>query len=143
MRCATSVKVGTKQHANARRLFLNKGGRMFVLSFEGEKGRERFEICYIAVTLTQRQVAVSEWDDVVGLLKALKSCGVMTKDKIAGTDVDLCDLVEGRQCTLQRSEQKVLLDFISQPIWRPAKIEAVQECKAWIAGIPASLSAQS
>lgn len=105
---------------------------MFRLSFEDtEEGRARYEICYQAIVLTGRQIAVSEWDDCVGLLSKFKAAGEDKGTKI-GTTV-LLDLKSGgAEINLERGEKALLVSFIEQPMWRPPAIPAAQKTRMWL-----------
>lgn len=111
---------------------------MHKIKFEDtEEGRKRYELCYQSIALVpgNHSVPVADWDDVVGLVKKLKAIGVESKDRI-GTH-HLYDLQEGGgEVTLERSEMKQLIGFVSLPIWRPLTIEDALQLKKWLEAIP-------
>lgn len=116
------------------------GGKMYKLLFIGndEACIARFKRCYTAVVMTGRQLAVSEWDDAIALLKALKKIGRDTGNA-SGLDVP-ADYVlsdEGGEILLQRSEYNLLLELLKQPIWRPTVLETVKETRTWLEGLKA------
>lgn len=103
---------------------------MYELSFEGEKGSERYEICIQALLLTAKKIEVSEWDEVVALLRKLKKIGRPTT-VLQG--IQLYDLQEGgASLLLEKNERTKLLEFIEQPIWRPHILEQVMDVKVWL-----------
>jgi hypothetical protein len=114
---------------------------MYSLKFEDdETGRKRYEIATQSLLLagktqgSNRTVQVSEWDEVIDLLKALKGGGVKSKQNILGTF--LYDLQDGGATVLlEKAEHKLLIDFIKQPIWQPEGIEAAKECVQWLSGL--------
>jgi hypothetical protein len=102
---------------------------------DDDTGRQRYEILFQSVALSQKQCQVSDWDDVVGLVKKLKSIGNPAKERI-GTHV-LYDLQDGGgEIVLERSEAKLLLEFVSQPIWRPLAIPDALAVRKWLENIP-------
>lgn len=107
---------------------------MIEARFEGPEGSRRYEICMQALLLSKpeiggRQVQVSEWDDMVGLLRALKPIGIPVKQQ-GLTLYNLKD--EGGVAKLDRAERNLLVLFLKQPIWRPETIEDVQETIKWL-----------
>jgi hypothetical protein len=109
---------------------------MYKLVFEeNDLGRQRYEMSFQSIALTQKQVPVAEWDVVVDLVKKLKSVGRPAKEKIGSfTLYDLSE--EGGEVILENAEMKALIDFVGQPIWRPLALEDAQELKKWLDGIP-------
>ena len=110
---------------------------MYQLDFaQSETDEARYATCYMAIVLTQKQIQVAEWDDVIALLKALKSVGLDTGGKILGSELPLYVLREdGGTIKLERSAYKMLLEFVAQPLWRPSATEATKECKTWLEGL--------
>ena len=110
---------------------------MYCLTFQGrnEKHEEFYTNCFMAISLTQRQIGVAEWDDVIGVVKKLKSIGEDTKEKLANHTVyRLADA--GGVVKLERAEMNLLKDFIKQPIWRPSALESVKETLEWLESAP-------
>lgn len=105
---------------------------MYTIEFEDtEEGRKRYEVCTQSLILTSRQTAVSEWDEVVDLLKALKGAGVKTKQQVGGKF--LYDLKDGGAIVLlEKAEHKLLVDFVKQPMWVPEGVEAARETVKWL-----------
>ncbi len=105
---------------------------MYEVKFEdNEIGRQRYEMAFQAVALTQKQVPVSEWDDVVDLIRKLKEIGDPAKESIGATALyNLCE--GGGTVLLEKGEMKALIDFVGQPIWRPLALENARELKKWL-----------
>jgi hypothetical protein len=110
---------------------------MYKLDFtDDDLGRKRYEICTQALILTGKvsggkTVAVSEWDEVVDLLKALKAAGTKSKQLVGGAA--LYDLNEGGSVVfLEKAEHKLLLDFVKQPMWVPEGVEDAREVVKWL-----------
>lgn len=110
---------------------------MYRLELQGrnEKHEEFYANCFMAISLTQKQISVAEWDDVIGLVRKLKAIGEDTKEKLAGHTVyKLCD--EGGMLLLERAEMNLMKDFIKQPIWRPSALETIKETLEWLDSAP-------
>lgn len=98
------------------------------------EGRRRYELCYQAIALTPRQIAIGEWDDCVDLVRAMKQIGIDAGTKVQG--IMLLDLVPGGGiATLSRASHKLLLDMVKQPLWRPDALEDVRSVHAWLDGL--------
>lgn len=114
---------------------------MYKLDFtDDEQGRERFEICYQAIVMTNKDVTRENEDDFIHTLKKLKSISLESRDdqgkKIKLGGIVLRDLQDGGgTIELERSEHSLLLDCIKRPIWRPIVLEQKKECENWIAGM--------
>jgi hypothetical protein len=100
---------------------------MFQLDFEAssEDSQREYATIFSAINLTQRQTAVAEWADVAGLIKALKSIGKDSGESVGGAPVFILD--RDGPIYLERGEQRLLVDYLKQPIWRPHVIEQIQE----------------
>lgn len=109
---------------------------MYELTFEpNEIGQRRYELCHQSVVLSGKAPEADTWDDVVSLIRKLKSIGNPTAEKINKTF--LYDLQEdGGTFFLENSEMKLLLNFISQPMWKPEALEDVVDCKTWLEKLP-------
>lgn len=110
---------------------------MFFLKFEpkNETHERHYTHLFMSISLTQRQIPVAEWDDVVSLLKKLKSIGVDTKEKVGNSSVyRLQD--EGGELDLERAEMLLLKDFMKQPIWRPSALEDIKETIDFLEAAP-------
>lgn len=109
---------------------------MTKLIFSGEDAASKYEICYQAVVLSDRQVQISEWDTVVDLLRKLKAVGNVAKEKTAGTELyELASSNGGMvfpAVDLEKSELKLLIEFIERPIWRPSGLERVLNTRKWL-----------
>lgn len=105
---------------------------MIKLKFEDtEEGRKRYEICSQALLLTQRKVDVSEWDEVIDLVKAIKDAGTKTSQQLNG--IFLYDLMEGgAEVNLEKAEAKLLVSFIRQPMWRPEGVAEAKSVALWV-----------
>jgi hypothetical protein len=99
-----------------------------------DRGRQRYEICHQAIVLSQRPTEVGDWDDIISLLKKIKSIGLPGKDRIG--KFPLYELEDEGDLVLENSEMRQLIGFITQPIWRPEILEDVQETKRWLEGLP-------
>lgn len=98
-----------------------------------ETGRKRYELCTQAFLLTPRTPQVGEYADVVGTMRALKKIGVPSDTVVGGTHVTLYDLQdEGGTILLERSEWRLLTQWIKEPMWRAVVLEAVIECQEWL-----------
>lgn len=112
-----------------------------------EEGKKRYSICMQAVLLNNpqqggRAVQVSEWDEVVSLLKAIKKIGAALPPLPNGTV--LYDLQDGGgEMELEKSEHKLLISFLKQPIWQPGVIEDVQEIIKWLEQSPLKLDSNA
>lgn len=109
---------------------------MFEVKFEdNDNGRQRYELSFQAVAMSQKQIATSEWDDVIDLIRKLKEIGNPASEKIGHTV--LYDLQDGGgTILLEKGEMKALIDFVAQPIWRPMALEDAQSLKKWLEVIP-------
>lgn len=105
---------------------------MVTLTFEDtDDGIRNYEISFQAIALSDKQIPVSEWDDVVELIKKLKTVGRPAKEKLGKTQ--LYDLKDGGgEVVLERSEHKLLVEMIERPIWRPMVIEDAAATKEWL-----------
>lgn len=108
---------------------------MYNLKFTpDEAGRKRYAICYQSFVTTNRVAQLSEYDDIVGVLKGLKAIGVPT-EKLRG--LQLYDLrPSGGELELTSGERAILLSHINEPIWAPLFLEEVLSIKSWISGAP-------
>lgn len=98
-------------------------------------GRRHYEMAFQAIAMTQKQTPISDWDDVIDLIRKLKSVGTPAKQKVGSKE--LYDLQEGGgEILLEKGEMKCLLDYIGQPIWLPLALEDAQELKKWLEAIP-------
>lgn len=99
-------------------------------------GKQRYEVCTQAVLLSNPQhggksIAVSEWDDVVTLVRALKGIGESLGKLPNG--IELFELAaSGGEMELGKGERNLLVSFLKQPMWRPDVIENVQEAIVWL-----------
>lgn len=95
-------------------------------------------ICIQAIASTQRATPIEAWDDVIGLLKALKSIGRQEKPE---SQFELKE--EGGLIQLQRGERNQLVDFIKSGQWLPGALEKVKPTKLWIEGLQETDDSQS
>jgi hypothetical protein len=91
---------------------------------------ERFGVCMQSVITTQRATHKDAWDDVIGLLKKLKSIATETKISDINTNYKLAP--GGGVIELERGERSQLLQFIDAGLWNPLGLEAVRATKTWI-----------
>lgn len=116
---------------------------MYKLNFEdSDLGRQRYEISYQAVVRSDKAPEMGDWDDVIELLKKLKSVGEPDKSAvISGGKVSKKTLYDlnagGGEIDLERSEYNFLLKCIKQPIWPTVNIEDVQDTKKWLESLKA------
>lgn len=110
---------------------------MFTLKFQpkNEKHEEHYTHLFMAISLTQRQIPVAEWDDVVSLLKKLKSIGIDTQEKLGNSSIYRLN-AEGGEVHLERAEMVLLKDFMKQPIWRPSALEQIKETLDFLDSAP-------
>lgn len=102
-------------------------------NIEELKPEERYSVCIQAVMTAQSPTAFDSWDDVIGLLKKLKSIGTETK---AGS-VRTFDLNSGGGVLeLERGERTQLLDFVKKGAWVTEFLEKAKGTYKWIEGIP-------
>lgn len=111
---------------------------MFQLEFsDTDDGRSKYEICFQALALAQRPPQISEFADVVSIIKQLKANGA--PGKTSQGDVVLYDLKKGgATIALERSEYGLLKLYVTQPIWRPISLESVVMTKDWLEGLKES-----
>lgn len=107
---------------------------MYQLEFFGELGSERYEICTQAYLMTDRTIAVAEWMDVVYLQRKFKEIGKPSEQTANG--ITLLELDGDASIVLERSEMKLLLEFLERPIWRVHVLERVITTRDWLKGIP-------
>lgn len=109
---------------------------MYALEFKAgdEVSETRYSTCYVAIAITQKQVAVAEWDDVIALMKKLKAVGRDSKEKVQGASLYILG-EEGGTVHLERSEHRMLVDFVKQPIWRPTGLEEARNVLKWLEGL--------
>lgn len=97
------------------------------------KPEDRYAVCIQAVMTAQRPTSFDSWDDVIALLKKLKSIGTETKTGNSRT-FDLNS--GGGVLELQRGERTQLLDFIKQGSWVTEYLEKARGTLKWIEGLP-------
>lgn len=108
-----------------------------VLFEDTEEGKKRYEMCYQAIAMVPRDYSIpqTKWDDVIGLVKKLKSVGEESETMLGSHH--LYDLQEGGgEIMLERSEMKLLVELVGLPIWRPLAIEDAQNLKKWLEAVP-------
>jgi hypothetical protein len=91
---------------------------------------ERFGVCMQAIITTQRPTPKEAWDDVIGLLKKLKSLADETK--LSDGNLNFKLKPGGGIIELERGERSQLLQFIDAGLWNPLGLEAVKATKVWI-----------
>lgn len=112
---------------------------MYKLIFEdNELDRQRYEMCYQAVVRSDKAPEMGDWDDVIALLRKLKSIGEPDKSAVIGGGKNaqkktLYDLTAGGgEIELERSEYKFLLECVKRPIWPTVHVEDAQDTKIWL-----------
>ncbi len=93
---------------------------------------KKYLICIQSILTAQRPAAFDAWDDVIGLLKKLKSIGV---EKMAGVQktYDLAD--GGGVIELERGEKVQLMEFVKAGMWIPDFLEDVRNTYQWLSGL--------
>lgn len=102
-------------------------------NIEELKPEDRYGICIQAVMTAQRPTAFDAWDDVIALLKKLKSIG--TETKVNG--IRTYDLNPGGGVLeLQRGERNQLVEFIKVGSWVTEFLEKARNTLKWVEGVP-------
>jgi hypothetical protein len=100
-----------------------------VLSIEP---KERFAVCMQAIASTQRPTPPEAWDDVIGLLKKLKS---VADEKRSDGKIEYELKLGGAVIELERGERTQLLEFIRTSPWNPMGLETVRGVREWITSL--------
>lgn len=92
---------------------------------------KRYSICIQSILTAQRPAGFDVWDDVIGLLKKLKSLG---NEKNVGPQrtYELKD--GGGIIELERAEKAQLQEFIKSGAWIPEWLEDVRNTYKWVEG---------
>lgn len=93
---------------------------------------KRYLICTQSILTAQQPASFSSWDDVIGLLKKLKSLG---HEKTVGNQKTYDLNSGGGVIELQRGERQQLLDFIKAGFWIPDFLEDVRNTYKWVEGL--------
>lgn len=101
------------------------------------KPEDRYSVCYQAVTSSQTPAAFESWDDVISLLKKLKSIGREEKAENAPMKTFVLNN-GGGVLELERSERTLLLEFIKKAPWTNSFLEHVRPTYNWIDKTPES-----
>lgn len=108
--------------------------RKLEFTFDDE-GKEHYEVCVQAITMSGRPVRPEEWDDFLPLKRKLVSFGQPAAKQPPGAQAhrpQLFDLQAGSIVLLERGEYNLLLDLIKQPNWSSAALEGVIMTRDWL-----------
>lgn len=106
---------------------------MYKLKFESPRN---YAICIQSITMNQKVIPVIEWDNLVSMVRKLKSIGtpsMIQPNRESPTIYDLAD--SGTEISLTSGEYKLLLDLLQQPIWKTSVIEDIVSVRDWLRGI--------
>lgn len=111
--------------------------RKLEFTFDDE-GKEHYEVCVQAITISGRPVRPDEWDDFLPLKRKLVGLGQAAAKQPSGAQAhrpQLFDLKEMGQIELERGEYNLLLDLVKQPNWASAALEGVIMTRNWLQSI--------
>jgi hypothetical protein len=102
-------------------------------NIEELKPEDRFAVCIQAVMTATSPTSFDAWDDVIALLKKLKSIGTETKvGNIRTFDLNS----GGGVIELQRGERTQLIGFIKGGAWVTEFLEKARGTLKWVEGLP-------
>lgn len=111
--------------------------RKLEFTFDDE-GKEHYEVCVQAITLSGRPVRPDEWDDFLPLKRKMVGIGEVAPKQPPTAQAhrpQLFDLKYAGVVELERGEYNLLLDLIKQPSWSSAALEGVIKTRDWLQNI--------
>jgi hypothetical protein len=108
---------------------------MYKLNFKPDRSRispikaeEKYLICIQSLVNAAKPAPFEAWDDVIGLLKKLKSIGVPDSENPRGFVLKF----GGGVVELERGERNQLIEFIKSAPWIPAHLDIAKTTLKWV-----------